>query len=455
MPSLSNRNQTKSPKNSSTSPTPPPPGPPPVPAPPLVPGLIAKAAAFRQLFIANGAEHHLLGGQFAVRRALRAALIEKVWAMKAHVLKLELVNLIQGQSHDIMARALLHSEVRLSDTESKDPSNPDHTRMAGVLKLNAIVNTTKIYKETTAYARELIDKPAGPGRPAVSGPDRALALEVLDDKTATGAWSWDRTQKWFKAPGLEPFSFDKLSLPRALALYMNGTVQCAAVADATAKKLLFTRGVAAKDVAAFSNATLSSVQDSEQNKPDLVLKFSATQLASVLPKVSHVLQGDSAGPLTSGYLVGGVLSGYTWDWNTRNSTPRSSTISCCSRPTAISSCSGTPPRETRTSRASKNRSGPPSASSTTTTPIRQRAGCPPPSMPRTCRTSSASAATTARFRIVIATRYKRSSNLSDTSTHAVAKRATAPADHDRTRSRETSIRGHTGAGRRVLSAVGL
>jgi hypothetical protein len=314
MPSLSNRNQTKSPKNSSTPPTPPPPGPPPVPAPPLVPGLIAKAAEFRQLFIANGAEHHLMGGQFAVRRALRAALIEKVWAMKADLLKRELVNLIQGQSHDIMAFALLHSEVRLSDEESKDPSNPDHKRMAGVLKLNAIVNTTKIYKETTAYARTLLDKPAVPGTPAVSGPDRALALEVLDDKTATGAWSWNTTQKWLAAPGLVPFSFDKLSLPRALALYMNATVQCAPVAGATAKKLLSTRAVAASEVAAFSGATLSSVQDSDKNKPDLVLQFSATQLGSVIPKVRHVLQGDPGGPLKSGYLVAGVLSGYTWDW---------------------------------------------------------------------------------------------------------------------------------------------
>ena len=105
MPSLTNRNQTGSAAA--------PPGPgdaqPPVAAPPPAPPTLPLSAAleqaakdFKKLFTDNNAAYHLTGGQGAVTKAMREALVAQVWAMNADRLKNELVDLIQGGGSSTM-----------------------------------------------------------------------------------------------------------------------------------------------------------------------------------------------------------------------------------------------------------------------------------------------------------------------------------------------------------------
>jgi hypothetical protein len=310
MPSLFNRNQTGSeaaPPEKHKVPPPPPPPPPAPPTLPLSPALEQAAKDFKKLFTDNNAAYHLIGGQGAVTRAMREVLVPKVWAMSADALKNELVSLIQGNGATTMKAALMHSEVRLGQKtkESLPASDPDSWKLAGVLRTKSIVNTTRTYKETTATARRLLEDPA------VSAADRALALEVLDDKTATGAWSWATLDTWMAAP-LGPVTFDKVSLPRLLALFLNGTVQCAPIAGATARKLLKVRGVADSAVPAFGGATLTGVtqKDSRSTPINLILNYNPTQLANVMNSVRTVLSVTNA---NAGYLVAGCLSGEKWE----------------------------------------------------------------------------------------------------------------------------------------------
>jgi hypothetical protein len=188
--------------------------------------------------------------------------------------------------------------VRLGEATRKSvpPTHPDASKLAGVLRSESIVNTTRTYRESTATARRLLDEPA------VSPADRTLALEVLDDKTANGNWSWMTINNWMAAP-LGPVTFDKLSLPRLLALALNATVQCAPIATATAKKLLKARGIAATAVPSFSPTSLTGVaqKDSRSTTTNLILNYNPAQLNTVMTSVRSTLG--------VGYLIAGCLSG--------------------------------------------------------------------------------------------------------------------------------------------------
>lgn len=317
MPSLTNRNQTGStaslPDPATTPPPPAPGGAAAGPTLPLPTALENAAKDFKKLFTDNGASYHLLGGQGALTSVMREKLVAKVWAMSADVLKNELVDLIQGNGYRTMRNALLHSEVRLGEATRKSlpPTDPDSSKLAGVLRTNSIVNTTRTYRETTATARRLM------ADPAVSAADRAVATEVLDDKAANGQWSWNTLGNWMAAPGLGPVTFDKFSLPRLLALYLNATVQCAPMASSTARKLFRTRGVSPSTVPAFPGRAFAVAigkgvlrkQDKDDRSTDanLILRYNAAQLDAAVQSARAVL--------ATGYLVAGCLSGMVWDFN--------------------------------------------------------------------------------------------------------------------------------------------
>jgi hypothetical protein len=321
LPSLFNRNQANSstPPAGSNTANPPGSAPPAVPTLPLSPELENAAGAFKKLFIDNNAKYHLEGGQGAVYREMRRLLVEKVWAMKTDSLKTELVSLLQGDGFTMMRAELFHSEVRLSlesinKLKKDDPGHPDTTKVPGVLQSNSIVNTTRTYRDTTARARSLM------ADPAVSAPDRQLATEILDDKSANGNWSWNTTASWMAVPKLAPVVFDKISLPRVLALAINASVQCAPIAASTAQKLYRTRGVAIASVPPFAAQTFCTKasefklrpQDVDDRSTDrnLILRYNPTQLDNAMQAARTLLAPATP---SSGYLSAGCLSGFTWE----------------------------------------------------------------------------------------------------------------------------------------------
>jgi hypothetical protein len=323
MPSLINRN----PAGSSTPPpgsgdaTPPASPPVAVPTLPLPPELETAASAFKKLFIDNNAKYHLEGGQGALTREMRRVLVDKVWAMGADSLKNELVDLLQGSGQSTMRASLFHSEVRLSQPEIErlkkdDPSHPDASKLAGVLKSNSIVNTTRTYRETTATARRLM------ADPSVSAADRTLAADVLDDKSATGNWAFNTLGNWMSKPTLGPVVFDKMSLPRVLALALNSTVQCAPIAGSTALKLYRTRAVTPASAPAFTAQTFvmkaskkklrSQDVDERSTDNNVMLRYNPAQLANAMQQARILLAPTLP---SAGYLSAGCLSGFKWEYD--------------------------------------------------------------------------------------------------------------------------------------------
>jgi len=323
MPSLINRNPVGSSTAAPGAGNATPPASPPVAVPtlPLPPELESAAAAFKKLFIDNNAKYHLEGGQGALTREMRRLLVDKVWSMGADSLKNELVDLLQGSGQSAMRRSLFHSEVRLSQAEVErlkidDPSHPDASKLAGVLKSNSIVNTTRTYRETTATARRLM------ADPSVSAADRTLAVDILDDKSASGNWSFNTLANWMSRPTLGPVVFDKMSLPRVLALALNSTVQCAPIAGATAMKLYRTRGTTPASAPAFTARTFAMAASKKSLRPqdvddrstsnNLMLRYNPAQLASAMQEARTLLAPTLS---SAGYLSAGCLSGFKWEYD--------------------------------------------------------------------------------------------------------------------------------------------
>jgi hypothetical protein len=282
---------------------PPPPKPPPPPDPlPIADELTAAAKAFRDLFDTNNATYHLLGGQFSVPDVMREQLRGKIFGIQDSALLEELLNLIRGSSWDTLTEALRSAPVRISQAYQKalPAGDVDKSKPIGAVKSKQTVGTTQAYRAATAHARELM---AG-----VSAADKTLAREVLDDNTATGDWAYGAVNQWLNKPTIGPHTFDKVSLPRQAAVWVNSLVMCGDTAEKTAGKLLNTRvntqGFDPASLPAFAKTTLSGLTqtDSRSTEHNLMLAYQSAPLQAAMDKATALL---TAG----GYLVAGCLSG--------------------------------------------------------------------------------------------------------------------------------------------------
>lgn len=307
-----------------------------VPALPLSSNLENLAKSFKQQFIANNAKYHLEGGQIAPNMEMARQLVAKVDAIKAmsagdgvDELKKALRDLLQGAGQSEMRKALKGDAVRWGDNDiyrdlkKRDPGHPDFKKPLGVLRTFSIVNTTTTYRETTAAARRLLT------RATLSDADRKFVTEMLDDKSANGDWSYNYLIKWMSDP-LGPLDVtEKMSLPRVLALFLNGTVQCAPMAAATARKLYKSRGITSASTPAFPTRIFAEQPDKKvpklrpkdedtdpgrSTKGNLILRYNPAQLESAMQAARSLLaNGDPAHDAHAGYLVAGCLSGFQWE----------------------------------------------------------------------------------------------------------------------------------------------
>jgi hypothetical protein len=155
--------------------------------------------------------------------------------------------------------------------------------------------------------------------PSMSAADRAIAIEVLDDKSANGEWTWNTLRKWMDAPTLGPVIFDKLSLPRVLGLALNSTVQCAPIASSTARKLYATRPPSADPIPPFVGYTFAMKASKDSLRPqdtdtvrsqaagNLILRWNPAQLDAAVQSARTLIPKR--------YLVAGCLSGFKWDFD--------------------------------------------------------------------------------------------------------------------------------------------
>src|SRR5262249_32658466 len=249
-------------------------------------------------------------------------------------LKKELVSLLQGDGFKSMHQGLFDAGVRVISDPNRKPPDPDAGKEAGVMKSRSIVNTTQIYRDTIAHARELMAKSAAA--------DRQLASDILDDTSGNGNWSYATTDAWLRAPAFAPAVFPKMSLPRVLALSMNATVQCAPLVNSTARMLYRARNVVMKDVPAFtpryfcqqvsdkikelrpqdidSRSTKDKTKAGNVIDTDLILRYDPTSLDKAVQAARTLLVPPALlapGSPPSGYLSAGCLSGYRWE-NPRN-----------------------------------------------------------------------------------------------------------------------------------------
>ncbi|MBS7699819.1 MULTISPECIES: hypothetical protein [unclassified Chelatococcus] len=267
----------------------------------MPPALETAAQNFRQLFTDNGSEYHLLGGQFALVRAMRAALKTKIYDINDIALREALLALTEDDGWSDLVDALrstgsIHNHKPYRD--GLPAGHPDKAKPYGVLRSGSRVNGTAAYTSATASARDKMNAAQ------VSLADKAVATAVLSDNTASGEWAYGRVNQWLGQPKLAPATFDKVSLPRQCALFLDSTVMCGSASQFTAKQLFRTRNVDTQSLPAFSPVTLTSLnaKDSRSTDTNLILNYTPNTLQSTVAKATALL---SAG----GYLVAGCLSG--------------------------------------------------------------------------------------------------------------------------------------------------
>ena len=271
---------------------------------PLPPALETAAQAFKQLFTDNGSEYHLLGGQFALVRAMRAALKTRIYDINDTALREALLALVEGDGWGDLSGALRSAGVRIGQAYQNGlpAGHPDKTKPLGVLRSGSTVTGTTAYTSATTSARAKMNAAQ------VSAADKAVATAVLNDSTANGAWAYGRVNQWLGQPKLAAATFDKVSLPRQCALFLDSLVMCGSASQFTAKQLLKTRNVAAQSLPAFTPVTLTNLnaKDDRSTTTNLMLNYTPSQLQTVVAAARTLLSGG-------GYLVAGCLSGRKYE----------------------------------------------------------------------------------------------------------------------------------------------
>jgi hypothetical protein len=271
---------------------------------PLPAQLEASAQAFKDVFDTNNATYHRMQGQFAVVGAMQEVLRGVIFGINNTALREELLDLMRGSGWSGLSNALRSSNVRVGQTYQNGlpAGHPDKSKPMGVLRSTSIVNITQAYKDATATARQLIADTSVP--PA----DRAAAKQILDDVSGTGQWAYNAVNQWLGAPRIGPMLFDKVSLPRQAALFLNSLVMCGSAAQFTAKQLLNTRGIPPQSLPAFPFTTLTglSEKDSRSTTENLMLNYEPARLQNAMQAATSIL---AAG----GYLVAGCLSGKVYE----------------------------------------------------------------------------------------------------------------------------------------------
>jgi hypothetical protein len=271
---------------------------------PLPAQLEASAQVFKDVFDTNNATYHRTQGQFAVVGAMQEVLRGTIFGINNTALREELLNLMRENAWSSLSSALRSSNVRVGQTYQNGlpAGHPDKSKPMGVLRSASIVNTTQAYQDATATARQLL------ADASVSPADRAAARQILDDVSGTGQWAYNTINQWLGASRIGPMAFDKVSLPRQAALFLNSLVMCGSAAQFTAKQLLNTRGIPPQSLPAFSPVTLTSLseKDSRSTPGNLILNYERSRL-------QNVIQAATAVFAAGGFLVAGCLSGKDYE----------------------------------------------------------------------------------------------------------------------------------------------
>ena len=272
---------------------------------PLSLKLVKAAKDFKQIFRDNQAEFHVLGGQFALVDSMGDALRGMIATVSDTPLRTALLALVGGDGWDALSEGLGSAGGIRNSKPYRDAlpdGHPDKPKPYGVLRSASTVMAAAVYTTTTANARQLMNAAD------VSAADKALATAILTDHTANGDWAYGQVNQWLGQTKLGPAIFDKSSLPRYYALYLDSLIMCGSAAQFTAKQLFKTRAVSTQTLPSFPAVTLTglSAKDSRSTANNLMLNYNATRLQNAMEKAATLLNAG-------GYLVAGCLSGMKYE----------------------------------------------------------------------------------------------------------------------------------------------
>jgi hypothetical protein len=276
--------------------------------------LEAAAKAFKQAFDTRGATYHRAYGQFAAQIAMQEALKAQVNTITDTTLKNELMSLVDGKGWDDLSYKLYHSPI-MNDQPyqlSLPDGHVDKKRTTGIVKDKSSINTTLDYQKATDSARKLL------ANTSLSDADKKMADNILNDQSGTGAWALAFMNNWLNTLPLGPlpfgkvFPFDKVSLPRQCALFINSLVMCGELAIKTARKLYEALPLQPTSLPAFpvTWVTTEGEVDKARSKAagNMIQTYNPGKLKAAIDKATALL---AAG----GYLVAGVLSGEKHETN--------------------------------------------------------------------------------------------------------------------------------------------
>jgi hypothetical protein len=269
-----------------------------------------KAAAFKKLFVDNGALNQFENGQFTVSSAMQEKAYSRAYTLQRATLATALSSLIKGSGRPgdpdrsragQLLAALSKSGMLISGRERRSlpEGHADKAKPIGCVRGNVVVAKQPIYGKETKDAHDAMNDPA------VTPEDKAEAKAILDDTSATGDWAASTTYAWLGKSKLEPIDFDSVSLPRYIALHFFAKVGCGSTAGATGLQLLGSRGISAASVPKISETLIDTSKRDPEGKL-LVIKYSESKLANAINKTKAVL---TAG----GYVLAGCVSGLIQD----------------------------------------------------------------------------------------------------------------------------------------------